>query len=178
MPYDREYSLQETRLILDSSENRPRPGKTSTGHAYSMHTRDRKNVFSRPQQNNQPAHLPEKDSIFNIPRLSLVPIIHEVLNSPSGQRGLHKLNQPSKKHITLRSVILRKGSEFDIFTVFRPPEGGQMSFEWLSTSNGDGYIVQVLVLVVKVLGTTSEEIHIHTAYPEDYARTLGDDIVR
>lgn len=180
MPYDREYSLSETRLILDVSENRQRPDRPAniarTGHAYSLHTRARSNVFARPAHNNQPANLPATDSIFFIPRLSLVPIIHEVLNSPPGQRGLRKLNQQSKTHVALRSVILRQGSEFDIFTVFRPSGGGQTSFEWLSTTQGDGYIVQVFVLVVKVPGA-NEEIHIQTAYPEDYARTDGDDIV-
>lgn len=180
MPYDREYTLSETRIILDASENRPRPDRpgdqAKTGHAYSYHTLARGNPFTRVGDNGIQAYLPPIDSIFAIPRLSLVPIVHEVLNSVSGQRGLRKLNDSEKTNVALRDVILRQGNEFDIFTVYRPRDGGQSSFDWLSTTPGDGYIVQVFVLVVKVPGQ-SEQIHIQTAYPEDYARTNGDDII-
>ena len=120
-----------------------------------------------------------KDDIFGISRNSLVPIIHEVLNSPAGQRELRKLNQKTKLRVQIRSVILRQNADLDIFTVYRPErEGAQTYFDWLSTTKGEGYIVQVYVLVIKIPRSSSDGIHIQTAFPEDFARTFGNEIVR
>jgi hypothetical protein len=105
-------------------------------------------------------------------------MVHEALNSPSGQRELEKLNR-SDEPVEIRTVVLRQGKDFDIFTVYRPKkEGEQTSFDWLSVTQGDGYIVQIFVLVCKVLNSSEQEIHIQTAFPEDYARTRGDEMVR
>lgn len=173
MTYNRSYTLDEVARILDASEHRPRPDRPSgtgaKGHAVSLHTLERKSAFARPGK------LPVKDSTFLVSRNSLVPMVHEALNSPSGQRELEKLNQPSQASVEIRAVILRQGEHFDIFTVYRPKDG-QTSFDWLSSTNGDGFIVQVFVLVVKI--PNSSEIHIQTAFPEDYARTSNENIVR
>ncbi|WFP49652.1 hypothetical protein PL263_16315 [Methylomonas sp. EFPC3] len=96
-----------------------------------------------------------------------------------GQIELVKLNNPQCKKVEIRGVVLRKGRDFDIFTVYRPKtKGAQTSFDWLSTHKGDGFIVQLFILVCKLPGSSREEIHIQTAFPEDYARTSGDDILR
>jgi hypothetical protein len=175
MSYDRPYSIEETKQILDASEHRPRPdslpGTGTHGHAISLHTLERQDKWSRI------GRIPKADSIFAISRNSLAPIIYEVLNSPSGQRELKKLNEENRQYVEIRTVILRQSAELEIFTVYRP-KGGQSSFDWLSTTNGDGYIVQVFVLVIKIPGSTRHEIHIQTAFPEDYARTRGNEIVR
>jgi hypothetical protein len=106
-----------------------------------------------------------------------VEIVHEVLNGPSGQQKLAELNDAKAKSVEIRTVILRQG-DFDVFTVYRPKEKGtQTSFDWLSSTKGDGYIVEVFVLVIKVPGSSSEEIHIQTTHATDYARTLSDEIV-
>jgi hypothetical protein len=174
MPYNRPYSLDEVVRILDASEQRPRPdiaaGNGPKGHAISLHTIERPDKFSRP------GNIPEKDSTFLVTRNSLAAIVHEVLNSAPGQRELEKLNGSSQKSAKISSIILRQGQELDIFTVYRPKEG-QTSFDWLSTTNGDGYIVQVFVLVYKIPNSTSDEIHIQTAFPKDFARTSGETIV-
>jgi hypothetical protein len=106
-----------------------------------------------------------------------VEIVHEVLNGPAGQQKLAELNDPKKQSVEIRALILRQG-DFDVFTVYRPREvGSQASFDWLSSTKGDGCIVEVFVLVIKVPGSSSEEIHIQTTHPKHYARTLGDEIV-
>jgi hypothetical protein len=172
MAFDRHYSVEEVGRILDASEHRPRPDTQSghTGHAISLHTRERKDVFSRPKK--------RKDSLFLVSRNSLAEIVCEALNSTSGQRELEKLNRPKEKVVEIRAVVLRRGEDFDILTVYRPgPKNSQTSFDWLSTTNGDGYIVQVLVVVVKIPNSASEEIHIQTAFPEDSARTWRGNIM-
>jgi hypothetical protein len=117
------------------------------------------------------------DSTFLVSRNHLAAIVQEALNSDSGQRELEKLNSPACKRVDIRTVILRQGADFDIFTVYRPPvKGQQTSFDWLSTTNGDGYIVQVFVQVYKIPNSTNNEIHIQTAFPEYYARTSGNNI--
>jgi hypothetical protein len=60
--------------------------------------------------------------------------------------------------------------------VYRPREG-QSSFDWASAAKGDGYIIQILVIIDKIPNSKAD-IHIHTAYPEDFARTQGDTILR
>jgi hypothetical protein len=173
MAYNRTYTLQEVVEILSASEHRVRPGSKSAtgpkGHAISLHTQERKDKLSRP------GRLPEVDSTFLVDRNSLSAIVHEALNSSSGQKELERLNHeagPAEIH----SVVLRRGENFDIFVVYRPKGGGQTSFDWASVAKGDGYIIQVYVAVHKIPG--SQEIHIQTAYAEDFARTLGDSIER
>lgn len=175
MAYNRPYSVDEVARILDASEHRHRPdrsvGQGPKGHAISQHTLERENFFSRSTK------LPPKDSVFLINRAALAKLVHEALNSPSGQTKLLELNAPNCESVAIRYVILRQGNDFDIFTVFRPKaKESQTSFDWLSTTKGDGFIVQVFVLVVKVPGST-EVIHIQTVFPEDYARTLNENIV-
>ena len=171
MSFRRNYSLNEVVQMLDASEHRPRPDKAAgaPGHAASLHTLERRDVFSRPTK--------KKDSVFLVNRQGLATLVHEALNSPSGQSKLAELDSESCYSVEIRSVVLRKGNGFDVFTVYRPKEkDAQTSFDWLSTTNGDGFIVQVFVLVVKLSGM-SRELHIQTAFPEDYARTSGDNIV-
>lgn len=179
MPYNRVYSPEEIHQILCASERRPRPVKPpgigKTGHAISMHTAEREDFFSRPGIPSN--RLPEKDSILLGSHKHLILAVQEVLNSTPGQIELAKLNHPNKYSVEIQGVILRKGNGFDVFTVYRP-EGQQSSFDWLSTHKGDGYIVQMFILVCKLRGSAREEIHIQTAFPEDYARTLGDEILR
>ena len=182
MAYNRSYSLQEVVNILNASEGRPRPGvpfdKAERGHAISLHTQERTDKFARPKkQNGEKAHLPSEDSTFLVDRNGFASMVHEALNSPSGQRELEKLNN-SDEPVRIRSVVLRRGKDFDVFTVYRPKEGGQTSFDWLSVAQGDGYIVQIFLLVCKIPNSSEQEIHIQTAYPEDYARTRGDSIFR
>jgi hypothetical protein len=176
MAYNREYTLQDVVDILNASENRPRPdmatGTGPRGHAISMHSNERKDKFDRPGQN-----IPTRDSTFLVDKYSLATMVHEALNSPTGQRELAKLNQSSTKSVRFSSVVLRRGKDFDIFTVYRPKEG-QSYFDWLSVTKGDGYIVEVFVYVVKVPGPSQDEIHVQTAFAKDFARTDGDLIVR
>ncbi len=180
MAYNRVYSPEDINLILCASEHRPRPGVppefAKLGHTISLHTSERRDYFSRPGvPSNQ---LPAKDSVLLCSRSSLVLALHEVFNSNPGQIELAKLNNPSATSVVLRGVILRQGKDFDVFTVYRPRgEGAQSYFDWLSTHRGDGFIVQLFILVCKIPGSASEEIHIQTAFPEDYARTLGDEIL-
>ena len=179
MQYNRPYTFNEVLHILNASEHRSRPDRPSgfgvKGHAISLHTAERENYFARP------GALPVKDSTFLISRRSMAEIVHEALNSPLGQRRLEDLNKPEISSVGIRTVILRQGKDgknFDIFTVYRPKEvGSQYSFDWLSTTRADGYIVQVFVLVVKVPGSSNAEIHIQTAFPEQYGRTVGNEIV-
>lgn len=171
MSFRRNYTLEEIVRMLNASEHRPRPDRSAgaAGHAASLHTLERKDVFSRPKRH--------KDSIFALDRNGLAGIVHEALNSPPGQAKLAELDDPTCHSAEIRSVVLRKGEDFDIFTIYRPKgKETQTFFDWLSTHDGDGFIVQVLVLVVRIPGT-SNELHIHTAFPEDYARTSGDTIV-
>ena len=181
MSYNRVYSVEDINIILCASEHRPRPDKPpgigKKGHALSLHTEERKDFFSRPGVPS--SKLPKKDSIFLGSRNSLVMAVHEVMNSIPGQNELAKLNQANVNFVEIRGVILRQGNEFDIFTVYRPRgQGEQTSFDWLSIQKGDGYIVQLCILVFKLPSSKTEDIHIHTAFPEDYARTLGDEILR
>ncbi|MCQ8128313.1 hypothetical protein [Methylomonas rivi] len=182
MAYNRSYSLQDTANILNASEGRPRPGvpltKAESGHAISLHTRERVDSFSRPKKKNgKDAKLPREDSIFLVDRHSLVSMVHEALNSRSGQSELERLNEPDVSSVEIQSVVLRQGKDFDIFTVYRPKKG-QMSFDWASVVKGDGYIVLIYILVCKIPNSSSQEIHIQTAFPKDYARTQGDEIFR
>ena len=181
MPYNRPFTLQEVVEVLRASEGRLRPDITSgagpKGHAISLHTQERADKFARPSHGGKPAHLPAQDSTFLVDRNCLAAMVHEALNSPSGQQELVKLNGSAIK-AEIRCVVLRQGSDFDVFTVYRPKQGGQTSFDWLSVGKGDGYIVQVFVLVYKIPNSSAEAIHIQTAFPEDYARTQGDAIVR
>jgi hypothetical protein len=182
MAYNRPYSVRDVIEILRESEHRPRPdiasGTGPKGHAISLHSKERYNKFSRPSQGGGAAYLPTADSTFLVDRNSLALMVHEALNSPPGQRALEQLNAPEQKCVAIRSVILRQGADFDVFTVYRPKKEGQTSFDWLSAAKGDGYIVQIFVLVYKIPDSSEEAIHIQTAFPEDYARTLGDSIVR
>jgi hypothetical protein len=175
MNYNRPYSFDEVTQFLIASEHRPRPDLTGpgvpSGHAISLHTSERKDVFSRP------GAIPKKDSIFMVARNSLVAMVHEALNSNSGQRELEKLNAPSVKSAKINCVILRQGPGFDIFTVYRPADGKQSSFDWLSTTKGDGFIVQVFVLVYKIPNSPTGALHIQTVFPIDFARTAGDEII-
>ena len=179
MPYNRFYSREEIHQILCDSERRPRPdiapGLAKPGHAISLHTDQREDFFSRPGISSN--KLPKKDSIFLGSRKHLILAVHEVINSTPGQIELAKLNHPDVNSVVIRGVILRESNGFDIFTVYRP-KGQQSSFDWLSSHKGDGYIVQVFILVCKIHGSPCEEIHIQTAFPEDYARTLCDEILR
>jgi hypothetical protein len=169
MAYNRYYSLQEVVVILSASEHRVRPGGGSRGHAISRHTLERQDKFSRP------GHLPQADSTFLVDKNCLSEMVREALNSPLGQKELEKLNG-EKSTVAIRSVILRQGGNFDIFAVYRPREG-QSSFDWASAAKGDGYIIQILVIIDKIPNSKAD-IHIHTAYPEDFARTQGDTILR
>ena len=182
MTYNRQFTLQEVVEILHASEGRVRPDLTSgvgpKGHTISLHTQERADKFARPPSHDgKPARLPSADSTFLVDRNSLAMMVHEALNSPSGQRELEKLNG-SEQRVEIRSVILRQGKDFDVFTVYRPKKEGQTSFDWLSVGKGDGYIVQVYVNVYKIPNSSEDAIHIQTAFPEDYARTQGDSIVR
>jgi hypothetical protein len=182
MPYNRTYSLQEIVEILHASEGRPRPdvapNVAEDGHAISLHTHERTDKFARPKKKSgEAARLPKVDSTFLVDRNSLAALVHEALNAPSGQVELAKLNDPKLGSIKIQSIVLRQGADFDIFTVYRPKEG-QTSFDWLSVAKGDGYIVQIFVLVCKIPHSSGEAIHIQTAFPEDFARTQGDSIVR
>lgn len=171
MSFRRNYALSEVVRMIDASEHRPRPGTTAgaPGHAASHHTLERRDVFSRPTK--------RKDTVFLVNREGLAEIVHEALNSPSGQARLAALDSNSCHSVEIRSVLLRKGDGIDVLTVYRPKEkDAQTSFDWLSTTNGDGFIVQVFILVVKIPGI-SDELHIQTAFPEDSARTAGDTIV-
>lgn len=171
MSFRRNYSLEEVVRMLDASEHRPRPDRAAgaPGHAASLHTLERRDVFSRPAR--------KKDSIFLLDRTGLAGIVHEAMNSPSGQAKLAELDSAACQSTEIRSVVLRKGTAFDVLTVYRPKEkDAQTSFDWLSTTDGDGFIVQVFVLLIKIPGT-ADGLHIHTAFPEDYARTSGDTIV-
>jgi peptidoglycan/xylan/chitin deacetylase (PgdA/CDA1 family) len=171
MSFCRNYSLSEVVQMLDASEHRPRPDKIAgaPGHAVGLHTTERRDVFSRPTK--------KKDSVFLVNRQGLAALVHEALNSPSGQSKLGELDSESCNSVEIRSIALRQGSGFDVLTVYRPKgKDAQTSFDWLSTTNGDGFIVQVFVLAVKIPGVSSE-LHIQTAFPEDYARTSGDTIV-
>ncbi|MCB1955001.1 MAG: hypothetical protein KDG55_04960 [Rhodocyclaceae bacterium] len=171
MSYRRTYSLSEVVHMLDASEHRPRPDKAAgaPGHAASLHTTERRNIFSRPNK--------KKDSVFLVNRQGLAALVHEALNSPSGQSKLGDLDSDACNAVEIRSIVLRQGSGFDVLTVYRPKgKDAQTSFDWLSSTNGDGFIVQVFILAIKLPGT-SNELHIQTAFPEDYARTSGDTIV-
>lgn len=181
MAYNRHYSKENIHQILCASERRLRPDvpqhHAKIGHAITLHTEDREDFFSRP--NVPPNKLPTKDSIFLGSRKHLILAVHEILNSIPGQTELKKLDHPGINSVVIRGIILRTGNEFDIFTVYRPRgTGKQSSFDWLSTHQGDGFIVQVFILVCKIPNSNSSEIHIQTAFPEDYARTLGDEILR
>lgn len=175
MSYNRQYTREEIHQFLCASERRLRPDipqqYATIGHPISLHTEQREDFFSRPGNSS----LPRKDSIILGSRKHLILAVHEVLNSTPGQIELAKLNHPDTGSVVVRGVILRKGAGFDIFTVYRPP-GQQSYFDWLSTHKGDGYIIQMFILVCKIPGNT-KEIHIQTAFPEDYARTLGDEIL-
>ncbi len=178
MAYNRTYSLQDVVRILNESEHRLRPDITSgsgpKGHAISMHTLERKNMMAREGHLKEPV----KDSIFLVDRNSLATMVHEALNSPTGQRELARLNEPDTKYVTIESVVLRQGKNFDIFTVYRPkPKGEQSYFDWLSVTKGDGYIVQVFVLVYRIPNSREDDIHIQTAFAKDFARTQGDAII-
>jgi hypothetical protein len=169
--FRRSYTVDEVVHMLNASEHRPRPDRSAgaPGHAASLHTLERRDVFSRPTK--------RKDSIFVLDRNGLAGIVHEALNSASGQAKLAELDSPTCRSTEIRSVVLRKGKGFDVLTVYRPKgKDAQTSFDWLSTTHGDGFIVQVFVLLIKV-SDTSDELHIHTAFPEDYARTSGDAII-
>lgn len=177
MPYNRPYSLSDVVRILDASEHRPiaqgKQGEDLVGHAISTHSIERTNVFARPDGKTPP----DKDSIFLISRNSLATIVHEALNSTTGQRQLQKLNGQRTKPVSWRTVVLRKGDDFDVLTVNRPEAAGsQMSVDWLSAAKGDGFIVDVLVKVYKLPASTGEDIHVQTAFPMQAARTTGDDI--
>ena len=181
MPYNRHYSKEDIHQIICASERRPRPDipqhVAKAGHAISLHTVEREDFFSRPGVSSD--KLPAKDSIFLGSRKHLILAVHEILNSIPGQIELKKLDHPDVSSVVIRGVILRKGNGFDIFTVYRPRGTGQQgSFDWLSTHKGDGYIVQVFILVCKLPESIRSEIHIQTAFPEDYARNLGDEILR
>jgi len=179
MSYNRLYSKEEIHQILCASERRSRPDKPldfgKAGHAISLHTVQREDFFSRPGISSD--KLPKKDSILLGSRKNLILAVHEILNSIPGQIKLAELNHPDVDSVIIRGVILRNGNGFDIFTVYRP-KNGQSSFDWLSSHKGDGYIVQIFILVCKLRNSSRGEIHIQTAYPEDYARTLGDEILR
>jgi len=171
MIYNRPYELADVARILDASEHRPRPdilsGTGPKGHAISLHTLERKNLFARDKQ---------RDSLFLVSRSDLAEIVHEALNSASGQRELEKLNQPNRKAVVIRTVIIRQGSNFDILTLYRPKTDEQVSFDWLSTTKGDGYIVQLFVTVYKI-PNSANDIHIQTVYPDHFARISGGEIV-
>jgi len=157
--------------MLEASEHRPRPDRVAgaRGHAISLHTLERKDVFSRPSK--------KKDSVFVVNRQALASLVHEAFNSPSGQAKFAELDAPECQAVEIRSVILRQGEGFDVFTVYRPKGAdAQTSFDWLSTTKGDGFIVQIFILVIRLPGVTNE-LHIQTAFPEDYARTAGETIV-
>lgn len=176
MPYDRKFRLEEVHGILCDSERRPRPYATDgpTGHAISIHTSQRDDVFSRPGN----AKRPKRDSIF-LSRKDLVLTVHEALNSVPGQIELAKLRHPDVKSVVIRSVIIReRGKAVDVLTIFSP-KGGQCSFEWLSTLGGDAHLVQLFVKVYK-LDPPGDKcgIHIDTAFVEDYARVEDGEIRR
>ena len=185
MPYNRAYSIDEVTRILEASEHRPKPGGAETGHAIRTHTLERRDMFSRPhkkkhdQKKMEEKKYVEKDSVFLVDRKYLATVVHEALNSPSGQRELEKLNIPKEKMVVIKTVILRQGksTDFDIFTVFRWKDEPQTSFDWLSTTPGDGYIAQLYVEIHKVRESRNEGIHIQTVYPREYARTSGDNII-
>ncbi|BBU31924.1 hypothetical protein BTHE68_56580 [Burkholderia sp. THE68] len=182
MAYNRTYSLQEVVDILNSSEHRLRPDLTSQngprGHAISMHTEERICMCARPPHNGAPAKLPEVDSTLLAGRTSLALLVHEALNSAPGQRELDTLNAPGVNSASIRSVILRQGRDLDVFTVYRPSKPGQTSFDWLSAARGDGCIVTIFVRVYKIPGSRDEAIHIQTAFPLDFATTIGESIAR
>jgi hypothetical protein len=177
MAYDHLYSVSEVARILDDSEQHG-------GHSISLHTKEIKKQETFWTRRGKKGRVPNKDSIFTISRTAMVAIVREVLNSPSGQAELRKLNDPNlKKPVKITSVVLRDGADFDIFTVYRPtlPQKEsapiQTYFDWLSTTQGDGFIVQVKMYVSRAEYTAGEQIHIHTTFPEKYARTQGDMIV-
>jgi len=176
MAYDREYTVGDIVRILNASENRLRPDITSgtgpCGHAIAMHTNERRDKFGRA------GRIPGKDSTFLVERTGLASILHEAFNSSLGQRNLAKLNSPGQKYVKFTAVVLRRGANFDIFTVYRPPKGGQTSFDWLSVTKGDGFIVEVFVSIFKIPNCPNNDIHIQTAFAKDFARTDGEEIVR
>jgi hypothetical protein len=174
MPYDRLYSVNEVERILDASEQHG-------GHSISRHTKEAKDLWvGRRPKGKVP---PPKDSIFMVSRTAMIAIVREVLNSPSGQAELGRLNDPNVKKVEISSVVLREGADFDVLTIYRPtvPEEKagpvQTYFDWLSTTKGDGFIVQVKVVVFRATYGSNEEIHILTTFPDKYARTHGDRIV-
>jgi hypothetical protein len=176
MAYNRVFSHSDVLRILRESEGRPRPdlGVTDApkGHSLSLHTTARRDYFGRGSRTP-----PQRDSTFLVPPASMATLVQEALNSVPGQRALVKLNHPDYKSTTIESILIKKGVGFDIFTVHRPPEA-QSYFDWLSSTNGDGFIVLMFVLVYKIPGSVKDDIHIQTAYPKDYARLQGEEIVR
>jgi hypothetical protein len=175
MAYNRKFTLPDVARILQQSEGRPRPDFTSpnapAGHALALHTSARQNVLGRGGN-----YQPEADSMFVMPPADMAGFVCEALNSMPGQRALVTLNDPATKRAKIESLVIRKQAKFDIFAVYRPG-GGQSSFDWLSTMKGDGFIFLLFVLVCKIPNSATEDIHIQTAYPKDYARLQGEEII-
>ena len=174
MPYNRTYSAADVARLLEASE-------LNGGHSMKRHTNDGEDVWNGRRKKRD---VPEKDSIFMIPRHALVPIVQELLNSADGQTALERLNtKAGNEPVQITSVILREDPGFDIFTIYRPPKRKnspvpvQTYFDWLSTTKGDGFRVQVVMYVSRATYGTGEDIHIHTTFPKKYARTRGDKIV-
>jgi len=178
MPYNRHFTQQDVARILNESEGRVRPGakgdKSPFGHVFAQHTSLRTDFFGRKNAKGKPI---KQDTTFLVPPARMVELVHEALNSVPGQRALVELNHPDCKDVVIKSILIRRQTDFDIFINYQP-KGGQLSFDWLSTTTGDGFIFQLFVLVYKLPNSTREDIHIQTAYANDFARLQGDEIIR
>lgn len=179
MPYNRRYSMADVAQILRDSEGRARPGtagaNAKVGHALAQHTNARTAWFGRRNDKGVPI---EQDTTFLIPPSEMVGLVHEALNSVPGQIRLAKLNSPQKMRTTIKAILIRRGKGFDIFINHQPDvPGAQLSFDWLSATNGNGFIFQLVVVVDKLPQSPREEIHVHTAYADQFARLQDDDIV-
>jgi hypothetical protein len=178
MPYNRHFTQQDVARILDASEGRVVPGATGPqapiGHVFAQHTNLRTNFFGRKNSGGKPI---KQDTTFLVPPARMAELVHEALNSVPGQSQLVALNHPDCKRVEIESILIRRHEDFDIFINYQP-KGKQLSFDWLSTTTGDGFIFQLFVLVYKMPNSAREDIHIQTAYANDFARLQGDEIVR
>ena len=177
MPYNRLYSLEDVRRILNASEGRRRPmaqgpGPGPVGHAMTQHTLAREEWFGRRDAGGNPI---EADSTILVPPQRMTEFVHEALNSVPGQRALVKLNHPGVSSVRIRSILIRQHADFDIFVVYQPE--GQLSFDWASVTPGNGIIFEMFVLVYKLPNSPNEEIHVQTAYPKSFARLDGEEVV-
>ncbi len=160
---DHNYTREEVHQILYRSERRKRPTGAHTGHPISRHTEQREDPFDRRNI--------FQDSTF-VTRKHLILALHEALNSANGKTELRKLNQPTKKKVTIKAPIV----EYDrriLANVVRNP----MAKVGKKTVAAQGpqqllrgvWVSSVTIVVDRLKSAEGNiDIHIQTAYPRTY----------